>query len=278
MSTGDRKLPDPRAADSVLRAIDFVERKLGEPVGVADLAREACYSHFHFSRLFVQATGHSPYDYLMRRRVAVAAQKIVRGERSLTRIAMDCGFESPDTFTRAYRKCFGLVPSEARRTGFLPGRIARTRITRSFIEAMLCASHKTPQRLELKDSFLASSSPGTGTGDEEFEIALRGEMLEASLSFRGIRTGNDVPAYPGLMTRIPGGTFAYFRTCGSGGNTTCDSATVMGREEVLEYAWRVWLPDTCPGYIPPFDITEYRKGQPGALILPLEPGTCVAAS
>jgi transcriptional regulator GlxA family with amidase domain len=49
-------LSDGRAADSVMRAVDFVEERKGENIGVREMAEAACYSPFYFSRLFARAT------------------------------------------------------------------------------------------------------------------------------------------------------------------------------------------------------------------------------
>lgn len=139
---------EPRAVDSVLRAVAFVEERYAEAIGAGDMAEAACYSPFYFSRLFSEATGHSPYDYLMRRRVAIAASALIAGDRGVTEIALEHGFEAPDSFARAFKRCFGLLPSEARRAGAFPAVIARKRIEGSYVEAMLSGRIRAPSRAE----------------------------------------------------------------------------------------------------------------------------------
>jgi AraC-like DNA-binding protein len=141
------RLVDRRSVDSILRAALLVEERMGEDMGVRDMADAACYSPFYFSRIFAEGTGHSPYDYLMRRRVASAAARVVSGEGSLTEIALDHGFEVQEGFARAFRRCFGLLPSEARERGRYPVPIARTMIGAPYVEAMLSGAVRRPTRV-----------------------------------------------------------------------------------------------------------------------------------
>jgi len=264
MKIQDRTAADPRALESVLRAVDYVEDHLGDPVGVEDLARAACYSPFYFSRLFVQATGHSPYDYLMRRRVAAAAEEVVGADRSLTEIALDYGFEAPDSFSRAFRRCFGLLPSDARRAGAFPRRIARTRITREYAAALLEFPPAAPERVEAGELFLAGGTAECAPETGVYEVVERGDDLEARAAFRGVRIAQadgavpEIPAYPGSATRVPAGVFARFRL----------DRGAAGLRTATEYAYRVWLPGAGDPVAPAYDLVEYGPSGPEALLVP----------
>jgi len=65
------------APDAILRAIDLVEERLHQSVTVAAMAEAAGYSLYHFCRVFSKYTRHTPYDYLMRRRMTLAATEVV---------------------------------------------------------------------------------------------------------------------------------------------------------------------------------------------------------
>ena len=80
------------------RALDFIESHMCEPVGVADMAAAVSYSLYHFCRTFKAATHFTPYDYLMRRRIAEAAREVLESERKLIDIAFDYQFNNPETF------------------------------------------------------------------------------------------------------------------------------------------------------------------------------------
>lgn len=264
---------DPRAVEATLRAVDFIEGRLGEPIGVEDMARQAYYSPFYFSRLFAQATGHSPYDYLMRRRVAAAAEEVVGGGRSLTEIALDYGFEAPDSFSRAFRRCFGALPSEARKAGSFPRRVARTRASRAYVEAMLSFPPGPPTRVELGETLLIGLVP-TGTPAAPagggwapralpgafYHAVIRDDRLIPRASFAGSIAAEPaapgVPEFPGAATLVRGGAFARFRAQGG----------EPGLGAVVEYAYRAWLP-SAGAPVPGYDLVEYGEAGPAALLL-----------
>lgn len=96
------------------RVLDYIEARLGEVLSLDDLAGEACLSPFHFARLFRQATGLAPYQYLTERRIASAQQLILSGGASLAEVALDSGFGSQANFCRAFRKATGISPTAYR--------------------------------------------------------------------------------------------------------------------------------------------------------------------
>jgi AraC family transcriptional regulator len=99
-----------------LRAVDFVEEHLMEPVALADAAKEAGLSLHYFSRLFRVLTGEPFGAYLRRRRMTVAAERLVtRGpDVRLVELAFDCGYDSQEAFTRAFKRTLGVTPGAYR--------------------------------------------------------------------------------------------------------------------------------------------------------------------
>lgn len=96
------------------RVLEFIDARLADDISLRDLAAEACLSPFHFSRLFLGATGTTPHRYLTGRRVAAAKAMILCGETSLAQIAFDAGFGSQGSFTRAFRRIAGMTPGQYR--------------------------------------------------------------------------------------------------------------------------------------------------------------------
>jgi AraC family transcriptional regulator len=117
--TVDRWRPLARAPslDSrrLQRVLDFMEASLADDVSLDDLAREACLSPYHFSRLFHEATGLPPYRYLIERRIQAAQRMLLSEQASITEVALDTGFGSQASFTRAFRKVTGTTPSQYRK-------------------------------------------------------------------------------------------------------------------------------------------------------------------
>jgi AraC-like DNA-binding protein len=98
---------DPRIA----RAIDEIEARFTEPIDVDDLARAARMSRFHFSRTFRDATGHSPYQYLIKTRIDRAAALLASGQANVTEAALAVGFGDLGRFGRAFKAQLGRAPS-----------------------------------------------------------------------------------------------------------------------------------------------------------------------
>lgn len=80
------------------------------------VARQAGYSPYHFARIFAASEGLPPMDYVRRRRMAAAAVRIVgKPDINIMALALDCGFESQEAFTRAFKRMHGVPPGEYRR-------------------------------------------------------------------------------------------------------------------------------------------------------------------
>jgi len=94
---------------------DLVGRRLDESTDGNALARDAHYSRFHFQRVFRQTTGETPSNCRRRLRLERAAHQLLQGDRSVTEIAFESGFDSLEGFSRAFRKAAGVSPSHFRR-------------------------------------------------------------------------------------------------------------------------------------------------------------------
>lgn len=94
------------------RVMAFIEANLGEPFSLEILARQAGVSRFHFARKFRQATGFSPMEYLMRRRIEHGKRILAHGKVSICDVAASLGFCDQSHFTRTFRRMTGQSPRE----------------------------------------------------------------------------------------------------------------------------------------------------------------------
>lgn len=85
-------------------AVDLVHDRYEDDIGLADLARAACLSKFHFLRLFTELHGLTPHAYLQRKRAHAAARLIAAGGRTATAVAARVGFQSRATLARQLRR------------------------------------------------------------------------------------------------------------------------------------------------------------------------------
>lgn len=96
----------------VNRAIDHVTRHLAEPLQLEDVARVACFSPYHFHRVFRAVTGETLHGFVKRVRLERAVYLLSHEPgRSLTEIGLRCGFSSSSDFSRSFRQHYGLPPS-----------------------------------------------------------------------------------------------------------------------------------------------------------------------
>ncbi|HYC01908.1 MAG TPA: helix-turn-helix transcriptional regulator [Azospirillaceae bacterium] len=96
------------------RVLDFVEARFGEPITIEDMAREAGLSPAHFSRLFKEVLGDSPYQFVMDYRVEQAKRMLSDRGRPLIDVALSCGFADQPHFSRIFKRLTGQTPKEFR--------------------------------------------------------------------------------------------------------------------------------------------------------------------
>ena len=100
----------------ILRRIrDRIEAELDTELSLASLAKESGYSRAHFLRMFRAATGLTPHQYVLERRLSTAQQLLRQSKMLLADIALKCGFSSQTHMNDVFRKRLGVTPLEYRR-------------------------------------------------------------------------------------------------------------------------------------------------------------------
>src|SRR5262249_24900612 len=100
--------------ERILRVLVHVQERLDEDLPLEDLARVACFSPYHFHRVFTALVGESVKEHVRRLRRERAAHRLRHTDEPVTRIAFDAGFQAHESFTRAFRALFGVSPSRYR--------------------------------------------------------------------------------------------------------------------------------------------------------------------
>ena len=93
---------------------DYVSERLAEQISIETLAGLVELSPFHFSRVFKQATGMSPLQFVTRERITRAQQLVRETSHSLIEIALEVGYTSPSHFAQVFRRVVGATPREFR--------------------------------------------------------------------------------------------------------------------------------------------------------------------
>ncbi|WP_053714195.1 AraC family transcriptional regulator [Streptomyces sp. XY413] len=99
------------------QALDHLEARLDREIDMAEVARIAAVSEYHFRRLFSALAGMPLPVYVRRRRMTLAGADVLAGELTLLDVAVRYGYGSGEAFARAFRSVHGIGPGEARRTG-----------------------------------------------------------------------------------------------------------------------------------------------------------------
>jgi AraC family transcriptional regulator len=113
----DPRTPGPEQApadyvERVNRAIDHVVRNLDGHLTLEEVARAACFSPFHFHRVFKSLVGETLAQFVKRQRLERALYLMSHApRRSLTEVALSCGFASSSDFSRSFKQRFGVPPS-----------------------------------------------------------------------------------------------------------------------------------------------------------------------
>lgn len=97
------------------RVLDYISAQLADEITLAELARVAGLSMFHFARKFTRAVGVTPHRYISRMRLQYAMAEVAGGKLCLAQIAVKAGFSSQSSFTRAFRRATATTPGEYRR-------------------------------------------------------------------------------------------------------------------------------------------------------------------
>lgn len=96
-------------------ALKYMQDHLQDDISRDEVASVACLSPSHFSRVVKQTFGRSFTDLLAKMRIDRACELLVRTEKSLIQICLDCGFNDQSYFTKVFQKYTGRTPGEYRR-------------------------------------------------------------------------------------------------------------------------------------------------------------------
>ncbi len=98
--------------------IDYIEANLDSDIAISQVAVAAGISEWHFQRIFKALTNETLKTYIRSRRFANSLEKLLATKTRIIDIALCAGFESQESFTRAFKKAFGMTPHQYRKLGY----------------------------------------------------------------------------------------------------------------------------------------------------------------
>jgi len=115
---GNHKIPinnNGLPSNKLSHTIEFINDNIRKNLSLEDLSRVAGFSPSYFISLFKNATGLTPHQYIIKRRVENAKSQLLETRKSITEIALDAGFSDQSHLTRVMRKYTGFTPGDLRR-------------------------------------------------------------------------------------------------------------------------------------------------------------------
>ena len=111
------------------KALDYIEAHLTEEIDFEQVAAESFFSSHYFQRTFSILCGYSLGEYIRLRRLSLAGAELASGKEKVIDVALKYGYDSPDSFAKAFQKFHGITPSQARVDGKMLKSFSRLTIT-----------------------------------------------------------------------------------------------------------------------------------------------------
>ena len=265
----------------MVKAVDFIEANLKADIAVADIADAVSYSLYHFCRMFNRITRHTPYDYLMRRRLSESARELAETDKKIIQVAFDYRFNSPETFSRAFKRVFNVQPYQWRKQGSLDRRVLMSRLTPAHIQHINKGDYLNPV-LEERGAFQVAGVMALVKDDQEVIPQLWDTLAGELADIGSIDTGgrySGIAWYPrGWQKR----GYLYLAAVEAKPQAVLGSALVVKTMPpskyarfihkgpyrdlglTLDYIYQTWLPKSGKRTAGPFVIEDYghKLGHP----------------
>lgn len=98
-------------SESISKAVSYIEDNITEDISVGDIAKHVNISEFYFQKGFSLLCGYTIKEYIRNRRLALAAGELIEDNARVIDVAVKYGYDSPDSFTKAFTRFHGVTPS-----------------------------------------------------------------------------------------------------------------------------------------------------------------------
>ena len=103
--------------DGIQNAVNYIEEHITDEFEPEEIARQAYSSSFHFQKIFRILCGYSLGEYIRNRRLALAGSELSTSNVKVIDAAIKYGYDSPDSFAKAFTRFHGITPSQAKESG-----------------------------------------------------------------------------------------------------------------------------------------------------------------
>ena len=183
----------------IQKAIDYIENHITEKLDYEEIAENAFSSPYHFQRVFSILCGYTLGEYIRNRRLALAGTELAADKIKVIDAAVKYGYDSPDSFTRAFTRFHGITPSAAREPGARLRSFARLSI-RISLEGGSSMDYRIEEKPEMVltgyKRFFTGSPAERDAQEEAFYVTTRLNQY----ALKGL-AGDPVTSY-GVMTNF----------------------------------------------------------------------------
>ena len=144
------------------RAIDYMEEHLEDAIDYEEIGRQAYSSSFHFQRVFHMISGYSVGEYIRNRRLTLAGVELSTENAKVIDVALKYGYNSPESFSRAFTKFHGITPAQAKN-----GNVNLKSFSRISVKLILEGGTAMDYRIEKREAFqvIAKRASYEGSGE-----------------------------------------------------------------------------------------------------------------
>ena len=244
--------------DGLSEAINYIEENITEKLSIEDIAKKAYVSPFYFQKGFTLLCGFTVGEYIRQRRLTLAGSELVSTNEKIIDIGLKYGYDSPDSFTKAFSRFHGVTPTAVRRDGVMIKSYAPLKLN-FYLEGGYIMDYKIIE----KDSFEVVGSSRLfsydnakteipkfwnehfQTGKGKFICGMYGINIDENMGSNEFEyiiadnrnTSKEIPE--GFITKvIPSFTWAVF---------TCKGAMPNSLQDVNRRIFSEWLPN-CREY------------------------------
>lgn len=150
--------------EGIGEAIRFIEDNITQELTIGEIAGRAYVSPFYFQKGFAMLCGVTVGEYIRRRRLALAGSELASSDGRIIDIALKYGYDSPDSFTRAFTRFHGVTPTAVRKEGAMVKLFARLNI-----KLTLEGGYLMDYRITEKDAFTVMGVSKVFKYDTSFE-------------------------------------------------------------------------------------------------------------
>ena len=205
--------------DSIKEALAYIDGHLDEPMTFESLARQFHFSPYYFHRMFSVIVGKTIAAHIRDRRFAHACMQLSHTGESVLNIALDCGYNSAQAFSRAFREAYGLPPSDYRRQGLAPVSVTVDEMIVKFTNRLRGGVYVNPKIIR-RDALAIAGVSGDGNRTGEAWQALMRLNGEKPPAGKLSENGYEIRLYDGGACTVHVG-FAVNGAPGNGAYELC---------------------------------------------------------